>query len=328
MTLRLLSCSIAVALTLAVPAFAAQRDIFPADTAPEKVWGEGRFTEAVDVAPDGRVYFSDMATSMPRTLVFDPKKRTVTVILNDNGNTNGQKIGTDGRLWSVQATLGGTRDVRATSLDGGERQVVASGYAERPFNSPNDLVIDAAGRLYVTDVRYAGVAPVEQPLNGVYRIDPDGRVSLIIADMLAPNGIAVSPDGRTLYVSEHPYSSADILTGEPAMLPMSIRAYDLTPEGRAIHGRLLVDFGVNEGADGMTVDASGNLVTTYRGDARRGIRVFSPDGKEIDFLPLPEKPTNVAFGTGAERNILYVTAGKSLYRVTTNSERAISKASK
>ena len=315
--------AIALALSAAAPALAAPGDVFPEGAIPEKLWGAGRFTEGVDVAPDGRVYFSDMATSMPRTLVFDPASRKVDVFLNDNGNSNGQKIGPDGRLWSVQAMLGGTRDLRAVPLGGGERRVVASGYGGHPFNSPNDLVFDATGRLFVTDVRYAGAAPVEQPLNGVYRIDPDGRVSLVIADMLAPNGIAISPDGRTLYVSEHPYRSADILGGRAVMLPMSIRAYDLTPEGRAIHGRLFVDFGVKEGADGMTVDASGDLVAAYRDDARRGVRVFSPQGEEVDFLPLPEKPTNVAFGTGAERNILYITAGKSLYRVATKRSRAV-----
>ena len=313
----------ALAFSATAPAAGATGDVFRKGAAPEKLWSEGRFTEAVDVAPDGRVYFSDMAKSMPRTLMFDPASGKVTVFLSDNGNSNGQKIGPDGRLWSVQAMLGGTRDLRMVSLDGGERRVVASGYAGHPFNSPNDLVFDRAGRLYVTDVRYAGAAPIEQPLNGVYRIDPDGHVELIVADMLAPNGIAISPDGRTLYVSEHPYRSGDITAGRPVMLPMSIRAYDLTPEGRAIHGRVFVDFGVKEGADGMTVDANGDLVTAYRDDARRGIRVFSPQGREIDFLPLPEKPTNVAFGNGAERDILYITAGKSLYRVATNARRAV-----
>lgn len=317
--------SMAVALTLsgAVPLNAAAGDIFPPGVAAEKLWGDGHFTEGVDVAPDGRVYFSDMAAHLPQTLVFDPASRRLTVLLKDNGNSNGQKVGPDGWLWSVQATLGGTRDVRAMLLAGGKRRVVATGYAGHPFNSPNDLVFDAMGRLYVTDVRYAGTTPIEQPLNGVYRIDKDGSVTLLITDMLAPNGIAISPDGRTLYVSEHPYAAPDVLSGRPAILPMSIRAYELTAEGRAIHGRLFADFGVKEGADGMTVDRNGNLVFAYRDEARRGVRVFSPGGREIDFLPLPEKPTNLAFGTGADSNVLYVVAGKSLYRVVTNSGRAV-----
>jgi gluconolactonase len=326
--MKFCSRAFAAALTLggAAPVVAAPGDIFPRNVVAEKVWGEGRFTEGVDVAPDGRVYFADMAASAsippPLTLLFDPVTRKITVFLSGNGNSNGQKIGPDGQLWSVQATLGGTRDVRVVSLHGGKRRVVVSGYAGHPFNSPNDLAFDAAGRLYVTDVRYAGAAPIEQPLNGVYRIDPDGRVTLIIADMLAPNGIAISPNGETLYVSEYPYRSAHITVGTPAILPTSIRAYDLTPEGRAIHGRAFVEFGAREGADGMTVDAKGNLVSTYRDSERRGVRVFSPSGEEIDFLPLPEKPTNLAFGTGAERNILYITAGRSLYRVATNTGRA------
>jgi gluconolactonase len=322
----LLAFTAALALTAAAPASAAPGDVFPVGAAPEKIWGEGRFAEGVDVAPDGRVYFSDMAvgggTRPAQTLRYDPATRTVSVLVADNGNSNGQKIGPDGRLWSVQTSGGGTRDVRAVAFDGTGRRVVASGYQGRPFNALNDIAFDAAGRAWVTDVRYLGTEPIEQPLNGVYRVENDGRVTLAISDMLAPNGIAFSPDGRILYVAEHPYRSRNLAEGDLAMLPMSLRAYEITPDGQAIHGRVLVDFGVKEGVDGMTVDARGNLVTAYRDDERRGVRVFSPRGEEIDFLPMPEKPTNVAFGRGAERSVLYVTAGKSLYRVVTNAQGA------
>ncbi|MGL5001806.1 MAG: SMP-30/gluconolactonase/LRE family protein [Casimicrobium sp.] len=316
----------AFSLAAVVPAKAAPGDIFPAGATPEKIWGEGRFTEGVDVAPDGRVYFSDMAVGAgakpPQTLRYDPKTRTISVVLADNGNSNGQKIGPDGRLWGVQTSAGGTRDVRAAALDGTSRQVIASTYGGQPFNALNDIAFDAAGRAWLTDVRYVGTEPIKQPLNGVYRIENDGRVTLAVSDMLAPNGIAFSPDGRTLYIAEHPYRAKNLLEGDFTMLPMSVRAYDVTAEGQAIHGRMFVEFGVKEGVDGMTVDAAGNLVTTYRDDERRGIRVFSPQGREIDFLPMPEKPTNVAFGRGAEENVLYVTAGKSLYRVVSNTKGA------
>jgi hypothetical protein len=140
--------SVALALTFAFSlvassqAAAAPGDVFPVGAAPEKIWGEGRFTEGVDVAPDGRVYFSDMAVGAgarpAQTLRYDPKTRSTSVVLANNGNSNGQKIGPDGRLWGVQTSGGGTRDVRTVALDGTGRQVVASRYGGRPFNALND----------------------------------------------------------------------------------------------------------------------------------------------------------------------------------------------
>jgi gluconolactonase len=314
-----------LAITFAVPATAAPGDAFPVGATAERVWNAGRFTEGVDVAPDGRVYFSDMSVAdgqrPAQTLRFDPRTRQVTVVLSGNGNSNGQKFDAAGNLWSVQMNYRGTRDVRIMSADG-QRRVVATGYQGRPFNALNDLAFDASDVAWVTDVRYIGTEQIKQPYNAVYRIDRAGRVTLAISDMRSPNGIAISPDGRTLYVAEHPYRSRNLLEGDLTMLPMSIRAYEITPEGQAVQGRVLVDFGLQEGVDGMTVDANGNIVTAFRDNERCGVRVFSPQGQEIDFLPLPEKPTNVAFGRGAERNVLYVTAGTSLYRVATNTQGA------
>ena len=321
---RRLALGAAFAIAAASPGLAAPGDVFPAVAQVEKLWGEGRLTEGVAVAADGTVYFADLALSdrrrPPQTLRFDPASGRVTVFLADNGNTNGQKIGPDGRLWSVQTSAGGTRDLRAVSLKSRRREVIASRYAGKRFNAPNDLVFDAAGRVWLTDLRAVGFEPIEQPFNGVYRIDRDRSVTLVVADVRSPNGIAISPDGRTLYVSEYPYASKNLLVGERRILPMSVRAYELTADGQAVHGRVFADFGLKEGADGMIVDARGDLMAAYRDDERRGVRVFSPDGQEIDFLPLPEKPTNLAFGRGAERRVLYITAGKSLYRVRTNVE--------
>ncbi len=319
----LLASTVAIIVGFAASAQAAPGDIFEVGVQPEKLWSAGRFTEAVDVAPDGTVYFSDMSVAEsqvpPQTLRFDPRKRRVIVAITNNGNSNGQEFDSSGNLWSVQMNYRGTRDVTVTTPDG-QREVIASGYEGRPFNALNDLVFDAQGIAWVTDVRNLGSETIEQPYNAVYRINREGNVALAVADMRSPNGIAISPDGTTLYVAEHPYRSKNLLDGDLTMLPMSIRAYDITNEGQAIHGRVFIDFGMQEGVDGMTVDANGNLVTAFRDDSRRGIRVFSPQGEEIDFLPLPEKPTNVAFGRGSERDILYITAGKSLYRVPTNSQ--------
>jgi len=325
-TLRRLWLGMSLASVAAAPAIAAPGDVFPVGAQAEKLWGEGRLTEAVDVAPDGAVYFADLALgagpSPPRTFRFDPATGRATLFLAANGNTNGQKIGPDGRLWSAQTSAGGSRDLRVVDLRTRRVEVVASRYGGRRFNAPNDLVFDAAGRVWMTDLRAVGSEPIEQPFNAVYRIDRNRTVTLVVADIRSPNGIAISPDGRTLYVSEYPYASKNVLAGERRILPMSIRAYEITADGQAVHGRVFADFGLQEGADGMAVDDRGDLLVAFRADTRRGVRVFAPDGQEIDFLPLPEKPTNLAFARGADRHVLYVTAGRSLYRVTTKVEGA------
>jgi gluconolactonase len=312
-------------LARAATVIAAPGGLFPRSVTPEKLWGAGKFTEGVDVAPDGRVYFSDMSFADSqgpgRTLRFDPQTQQVVVVLSNNGNSNGQKFDAAGNLWSVQMNHRGTRDVRMMSPKG-QQHVVAAAYQGRPFNGLNDLVFGPDGTAWITDVRYVGTEPIAQPYNGVYRIDRAGHVTLAVSDMRAPNGIALSPDGRTLYIAEHPYRSRNLFDGDLTMLPMSIRAYEITAQGQAVHGRVVIDFGLQEGVDGMTVDTHGNLVTAFRSDARRGVRVFSPQGQEIDFMPLPEKPTNVAFGRGEARHILYITAGTSLYRVATNMQGA------
>jgi len=97
-----------------------------------------------------------------------------------------------------------------------------SGYNSRLFNSLNDLVIDAKGRLYVTDPRW-GIEPIEQPIFGVYRIDLDGKVTSVITNLEAPNGIAISPDQKTLYVTEHPYTNHNLLLGEAEFKAMKSR---------------------------------------------------------------------------------------------------------
>ncbi len=175
------------------------------------------------------------------------------------------------------------------------------------------LLRDVKWVLYVTDPRYVGTEPIEQPIFGVYRIDADGKVTPIIINLEAPNGIAISPDQKMLYVTEHPYTSHNLLLGKAKFKAMSIKAYDLYPDGHVTFRKTVVDYGVKEGADGLIVNAAGYLYAAVRDEARPGIRVYSPNGQEVSYIPTPEKPTNLAFTK--DQNTLYITAGKSLYRV-------------
>jgi gluconolactonase len=186
-------------------------------------------------------------------------------------------------------------------MKSGKSERLATSYEGKAFNSPNDITIDGRGRIYFTDPRYVGAEPVEQPLKGVYRIDPDGSVSRIISDAGSPNGIAVAPDQKTLYVAGTPNPDGK----------MTILAYDLAEDGAAKFRSVFVTLSSGY-ADGLTVDRAGNV---YCGCGPRGVLVFSPAGEEIAAIAVPGEVTNVEFGRGSGRRWLYITAGGALYRI-------------
>src|SRR5258706_261114 len=137
------------------------------------------------------------------------------------------------------------------------------GISVRPDDGPNDLTIDEKGRIYFTDPRYFGYEAIEQPILGVYRIDPDGKVTRIITDAGKPNGICVSPDQKTLYVIANDNGSLDqyrMQKGETSQRALTaLLAYALAPDGTVSNRRVLIDWFPNDGGDGMTVDVDGNL---------------------------------------------------------------------
>ena len=170
--------------------------------------------------------------------------------------------------------------------------------------------MDGRGRIYFTDLTGAAV----------YRIDAPGQVDRILAApaIERPNGIQISPDDRTLYLIE-----ANQAAGGARL----IRAYDLQPGGTVASMRVHYNFYPGRSGDGMSIDVEGNLyvaagLNALRGtsetlDTRGGVHVISPKGERIGFIPIPEDiVTNTAFG-GADMKTLYVTAGKTLFKVRT-----------
>jgi sugar lactone lactonase YvrE/pimeloyl-ACP methyl ester carboxylesterase len=271
----------------------------------EKLWSEGDFTEGPAYGPDGCVYFSDIGN---RIMKFDPKTKKTSEYRNPSGRANGLDFDPEGRLVACEgANTGGNRRVTITEKDGSVR-VLADRYKGKRFNSPNDVTIDVKGRVYFTDPRYVGDEPRELDSESVYRIDPDGTVTRIIGDVTKPNGIIISPDMKTLYLAEsHPKRDRLLL------------AYPLNADGTVGTKKVLHDFKADRGVDGMCVDVKGNIYATAGQGKTGGVYVFTPDGKKIDFVPTPETPTNCVFGD-ADRKTLYVTAGRSLYRIRLNVE--------
>lgn len=321
-------------LFLSAPLFAAD-PIVPPDAKLELLFdGCLVLSEGVAVAPDGMVYFSDITfTHVSRDLKkpieaghiwkFDPSTKKATVFRSPSGMSNGLKFDADGNLLAAEGADYGGRRVTRTDMKTGKTYIVAGLFEDRPFNSPNDITIDEKGRIYFSDPRYLGHEPIDQPVQAVYRVDTDGSVHRIITDAGKPNGVAVSPDQKTLYVVSNDNGNTGIgrlPMGTPAKKgSMALLAYDLAADGTAKFRKTLVDYLPQDGPDGLVCDKDGNLYVAVRDETRPGIHVYSPEGKEIGYIKT-EIPTNVGFGRGAEAKTLYITAGKSLYRIKLNAE--------
>ena len=302
---------------------AASDAIFPPGAELEAVFSEAHFTEGVAIAPDGTVYFSDITftdqTDMQAGNIWkhDPETGETVIFRSPSGMSNGMKFDAQGRLVVAEGADFGGRRITRTDMKTGKSEIIAGLYNGKPFNSPNDLSIDEQGRIYFTDPRYAGHEPVEQPVFGVYRIDPDGSIHLVVTDAGKPNGVAVSPDQKTLYVVSHDNGAMGSFPDDVPLRNgnMALLAYDLSPEGNATFRKTIVDFAPEDGPDGMIVDAEGNLYAAIRDETQPGVHVYTPEGEELAYVRTPDKPTNVAFGRGKSSGYLYVTAENCLYRI-------------
>ena len=275
------------------------------------------FTEGPVVDADGNVYFSETTSQRIMRLSVDGVLST----FRDNSNAaNGLLFDEQWRLVACEGSRSNPRVTR-TDRKTGKIEVLASKFDGKLLNAPNDVTIDGKGRLYFTDPIFTKVSEEHVGIPGVYRIDTDGKVSRILSgpDIQRPNGITIAPDDRTLYLIE-----ANSSEGGARM----IRAYDLSPDGTVSNMRVHYNFYPGRSADGMTIDSQGNIwaaagLHRRRGtsetlDTKPGIHVISPQGKLLQYIPTHEDTiTNCAFG-GPDMKTLYITAGKTLYRLRTN----------
>jgi gluconolactonase len=275
---------------------------FPQGATLEKLWGEGEFTEGGAKDRDGGILFSDIGN---RILRFDPATGKTNAFRDPSRRANGMIFDSEGRLIVAEgANTDGARRVSITEADGTVR-TLADRFEGKRFNSPNDVAVDAKGRVYVSDPRYVGDEPRELDHESVFRIDPDGSVHRLETTAKKPNGLAVSPDGTTLYVADN---------GPDRKVLIALK---LDADGNVSAPRVLKDYGNGSGIDGFTVTTEGAIVAAAGSGILAGIYVYASDGTPLAFLATPEVPSNVEFG-GPDDKTLYITAGKSLYRVATN----------
>lgn len=263
-----------------------------------KVQGGFTFTEGPAADKEGNVYFTDIPADRIHRLDVNGR---ITTFLENSERCNGLMFAGNGKLIACQGGAG-----RVISIDVKTRsiEVLADQFNGKPFNAPNDLVIDRQGGIYFTDPQF-GEQPNPQGTYGVYYIDAKGKVTRLLENQPKPNGIILSPDERTLYVLP---STADHLMAWPVFKPGQL--------GLGGPWRELAKdaSGKTGGGDGMSVDTKGNLYLTL--PSQKAIQVVSKHGETLGMIYLPEGPANCAFG-GKDMSTLYVTAKTSLYAVKT-----------
>lgn len=282
--------------------------LIPAGTKIEKLASGFLFTEGPLWRPQGALWFSDVIGNVVRQWTPDG---TVTEILRPggyDGNTlpvggfigpNGMTADRDGAVLLCQH---GNRRIVRIGREGAVSTVVDR-YEGKRLNSPNDLVFHKDGSLYFTDPPYGLPLQDDDPakelsFNGVYRL-ANGKLQVIINDLHRPNGLAFSPDYKTLYVAN-------------SERPMKWMRYDVAENGTVRNGRVFADVNHSTEAgvpDGMKIDANGNMYAAGPG----GVWVYSPDGKHLGTIITPENPANCAWGDDGKS--LYITAFTSVYRI-------------
>jgi gluconolactonase len=250
------------------------------------------FTEGPVWSPDGYLLYSDI----PADTIFRwAEGEGSAPFITPSGNSNGLAFDGMGRLLAAEH---GLRRVSRRVIDEAP-EVVVDQYMGLPLNSPNDVVWRSDGTIYFTDPPY-GIDPnmQEQPFQGVFRVDPQGVVSLVADDFDRPNGLALAPDESLLYVDDTALEH--------------VRMFDVQPDGSTAGGAVFVDLAsdLQGDPDGMAVDVFGDLYVTGGG----GVRVVTPAGAVLGTIPVPESTTNCTFGDPDGR-ALFITAPPRVYRV-------------
>ncbi len=248
-----------------------------------------QFTEGPLWLPDGSILIQDIKSEKTHRIRAD---RSVEVLREDTQAANGQTFAADGRI--VFCEQNGRR-MSSMAADGSDVRTLFENWRGMRLNSPNDVVCRRDGQVYFTDPAY-GVKPGEKVLSfqGVFRWNPaeagDEALRLLVDDFEKPNGLAFSPDERTLYVND---------TGR-----YHVRAFDVGPEGDLLDapGRVFANLVPGEpgGPDGLKVDQAGRVYVAVA----LGIWVFEPDGRLLGILATPKRPSNLTWADADGRGLV------------------------
>ena len=248
-----------------------------------------KFTEGPALGPDGKIYFSDIPNS--RVHVIDPTNGECEIYRAESNRANGLAWTPNDGLIACEGGAG-----RVTiAFEPGATKTLVDEFEGKRFNSPNDLSLDAIGGFYFSDPRYGDRSDMQMDIEGVYYVNRKRQVKRVIDDLIRPNGVQLSNDGKILYVAD---TGAD-----------RVFAYDVKGPGNLTNKREFAGIG----SDGMTIDEQGNLYLT----GNRGVSVFNSSGERLQTIAVPRGWTaNVAFA-GPEKRHLFITAGDAVFTIET-----------
>jgi gluconolactonase len=249
----------------------------------EKLAGDFKFTEGPASDAKGNIYFSDIPNNRIHKWSLDGKLST---FRENSGGANGLFVDKKGNLLACE---GGGR--RLVSIDPkGNVTILADKYQGKRFNSLNDIWIDPKGGIYFTDPRYGPRDDMEQDGEHVYYLTPDRKnIIRVVNDMVRPNGLVGTADGKLLYIADHGGNKTFV--------------YTINKDGTLSNKKLFAP----EGSDGMTIDNEGNVYLTTK-----VVAVYNSKGQKTETIEVPEGPANVCFG-GKDKKTLFITARSSLY---------------
>ncbi len=269
---------------------AGQQSVVAPEAKVEKLAGGFNFTEGPAADAQGNIFFTDIANNRIHKWSLDgpgPKGKLSTFREN-SGGANGLFFDKSGNLLVCEG--GGRRLVSISKQN--QVTVLTDSYQDKKFNSLNDLWIDPKGGIYFTDPCYGNRNNLEQDGEHVYYLQPDHKTPIrVIDDMIRPNGLIGTADGKLLYVADHGGGKTF--------------AYTINEDGTLSNKKLFAP----EGSDGMTIDNEGNIYLTTA-----VVAVYNSEGKKIETIKVPEQPANVTFG-GKDNRMLFITARTSLYAV-------------
>jgi gluconolactonase len=253
------------------------------DAKVQKLTDGFKFTEGPNADSKGNIFFTDIPNSRIHKWSLDGQLST---FIEDSGRTNGLFFDKKGNLL---ACVGGRGQL--VSIDSkGNVTVLADKYGGKPFNSPNDLWMHPEGGIYFTDPRYGNRENLPQDGEHVYYLSADRKKLIrVIDDMVRPNGVIGTADGKLLYVAD---PGAD-----------KTYVYKINTDGTLSEKKLFA----LQGSDGMSIDELGNIYLT-----KVAVTVFNKSGFLLQTIEIPERPSNLCFG-GKDKKTLFITARTSLY---------------
>ncbi len=272
----------------------------------DKLYGGCRWAE-------GPVWFNDLGcllwSDIPNQRILRYSANPldghgVSVFRTQSNFANGHTRDGQGRLVSCEH---GARRVTRTEMDG-SITILADQFQGKRLNSPNDVIVHSDGSVWFTDPTYGILsdyegyrATPEQPVHGVYRIDPSGTIALVADDFAQPNGLVFSPDESKIYIADSAFSH------DPSA-PRHIRVFDVAG-AKLSNSRVFAEIDVGL-PDGIRVDVEGNIWSS----AGDGVHCFTPDGTRLGKILVPETVANLTFG-GPMKNRLFIAATSSLYSI-------------